>query len=556
MPLMGSIYVGASGLQTSQNTLNTTAHNLSNMDTTGYVRQQALLGTKTYNTLSVNASAVSNQQVGLGVYYSKVRQVRDEFLDITYRKESGRSSFYETSSDALSEVETLLGEFDGATFQGSMEDFWESIQELSKDPSSTVVQGLFVQRASAFIESAQAVYKGLSDYQDNLNLQVENKVNEINTIGKQIQTLNNQILEIEVGGTETANDLRDQRNRLLDELSTLANITYKTDIEGNITVKLEGEPFVTAQDVYEIGIFTDDATGFHTPFWKQNATYTVNSAGDRIYDITNAKVFDMTKTISTELDSDVGGLKATVLARGDRRANYTDLLNKDIYDKDISQSIVMNVQAEFDQLVHGVVTKVNEILADASDYTTGYLCNEDGSPMQLFTKIASDGYVPDITEPSGFHYVDENTADRYATETLYSIPNLQINGELLKQPSKLSFIKEDDSVDYTVAKQLKAAFEEEIYTLNPNVQTKSNLVDYYSNLVSQVANSGSVFRSVSTNQKATVSSTDAAREQIIGVSQDEELTNMIKFQNAYNAASRYINVVDEMLEHLVNSLGA
>lgn len=110
MPLMGSIYVGASGLQTSQNTLNTTAHNLSNMDTTGYVRQQALLGTKTYNTLSVNASAVSNQQVGLGVYYSKVRQVRDEFLDITYRKESGRSAFYETSSESLSEVETLLGE--------------------------------------------------------------------------------------------------------------------------------------------------------------------------------------------------------------------------------------------------------------------------------------------------------------------------------------------------------------------------------------------------------------------------------------------------------------
>ena len=70
-----------------------------------------------------------------------------------------------------------------------------------------------------------------------------------------------------------------------------------------------------------------------------------------------------------------------------------------------------------------------------------------------------------------------------------------------------------------------------------------------------MANSGSVFISVLTNQQKTVDSTFAAREQIIGVSQDEELTNMVKFQNAYNASSRYINVIDEMLEHILNTLG-
>ncbi len=80
MPLMGSLYIGASGLQTHQNALNTTAHNLSNVDTTGYVRQQVQLTGKPYITLSVDPKAVNNKQYGLGVNYTRVKQVRDYFL--------------------------------------------------------------------------------------------------------------------------------------------------------------------------------------------------------------------------------------------------------------------------------------------------------------------------------------------------------------------------------------------------------------------------------------------------------------------------------------------
>ena len=113
MPLFGSLYIGASGLQTSQNAMNTTAHNMTNVDTKGYTRQQILLNTRTYQTLSVNASAVAYQQYGLGVYYSQTRQVRDMFLDKTYRKESGRSAFYESNVKVIDEMEDLFGEFQG-----------------------------------------------------------------------------------------------------------------------------------------------------------------------------------------------------------------------------------------------------------------------------------------------------------------------------------------------------------------------------------------------------------------------------------------------------------
>ena len=96
---------------------------------------------------------------------------------------------------------------------------------------------------------------------------------------------------------------------------------------------------------------------------------------------------------------------------------------------------------------------------------------------------------------------------------------------------------------------------EQIYTLNPNVQTPLSFTDYYTNLIGQVANSGSVMRGVQATQEVATDSLFNAREQVVGVSSDEELTNMIRYQNAYNASSRYINVVSEMLEHILTTLG-
>ena len=110
-------------------------------------------------------------------------------------------------------------------------------------------------------------------------------------------------------------------------------------------------------------------------------------------------------------------------------------------------------------------------------------------------------------------------------------------------------------MDYELTQKLQDAFKEEIYSLNPNVATVANFVGYYSNLVDQIGNNGSIYNDLVQYQQLTVTETENARQQIMGVSSDEELTNMVKFQNAFNASSRYINVVDEMLEHIINTLG-
>lgn len=550
MPLMGSLYIGASGLQSGQNALNTTAHNLTNIDTTGFTRQQTLLSSKRYITISKNPAAVSDQQYGIGVNLSAVRQVRDYFLDQTYRKESGRSTFYEASTDVLGEVENVLGELNGEDFQTSLTNLWTAVQELSKDPSSSVTQGLLVQRSAEFINRANAVYQDLTNYQDNLNKQIKEKVTTINQYGKQIQALNDQIRKIECGGIEHANDFRDTRNQILDELGKLCKMTYSEDSTGNVSVRIEDSDFVRGDLFYEIGLDASDATGFYTPFWIRDAEYTVLADGTKKYNIEGAEVFNLDQTVSSSLDTDIGGLKALLLARGDHRSNYTDINNN--YDS-ISQSIVMNVQAEFDQMIHHVTTKINSILAEVYDPSRGYMCDKDGSPLQLFQKVTTDGYEK-VTDAGGnvtWKYAEEDPA---RTDTLYTLGNLQVNANLLREPSMLSFKKADGSADYDTTDKLKAAFTDESYTLNPNVLKKTTFVDYYKDLVSQVANTGSAFRNIYENQQTTVEATYNAREQIVGVSSEEELSNMIRFQNAYNASSRYINVINELLEHIISTL--
>ena len=554
MSLMGSLYTGVSGLQTSSNALNTTAHNMSNLDTKGYTRQQVQQGTRNY----VTHARYTNKnwiQTGLGVKYTRTRQERDAILDRNYRRESGRQAFYDISAATLEEIEYILGESnEGHEFSEALsgeQGLWAAVQELSNDPTASVNQNLFVTKAYEFITKAQKVYNSLCEYQDNMNNKVKTDVNLINKYAQEIEALNRAIVRVE-GGPEHANDLRDRRNYLLDELGKLGNIAYSEDISGYVSVRFEQVDLVKGSLVNEMCIYQDTQTGFYTPYWKMLEKFDKFDAdGNPIVseeNIEGAKVFDLTQEISSLYNTDIGSLKSILLARGDHRATHGELDNintdgkyeENWYHAHVEQSLVMNVQAEFDKLVHIITTKINSVLADGAKRATElnpdstYLRDENGDPYQLFKLMVDEEGRP---------------------ETGWTVGNIVINEELRQNPSLLSFRLDEHSEDKETMEALKKAFEETIYTLNPNVATPVCFYDYYKSLVSQLANNGAVFRAVQENQDVATDALLYAREQIVGVSSDEELTNMIMYQNAYNASSRYINVISEMLDHLLSTLG-
>ncbi len=596
MSLFGSLYLGDSGIRTSQNALHTVAHNLSNLNTPGYVRQQ-VANSDTIYTYGGSSVRGDRFQLGTGAKYSECRHVRDLFLDQAYRLENGRMSYYEVSYSGILEVEDILGELDGAAFKNSVSGLWTSMQELAKDPSDTVNMSMFVSKAASFMENAAAVYKSFQEYQNNLNRQVKDAVEDINSIGNRIYELNKAIMKIESGGLENANDLRDERDQLLDMLSGYGNIDYTEEKNHAVTIRFNGADFVTEGHVYEMQLHTDKDTGFVTPYWNQLLRFKTDANGNRVPDYENAAVFNLKDDISTAANTDVGSLRALLLARGDHVANYTDLdvkLGTDIkldklgikagdydekaglkyYEDNISKSIIMNVQAEFDNIVHAIVTKVNEVLAENCDPRTKYLCNEDGSPLQMFQKTNSSSYEKvvlssdEVTKLKAqgvklyeiynddeeripnvyWRYIEE---DANAPYSLYNAENAKINQKLVQTPAMLGFTKEESSVDFNIGEKLVKAFQEEGIYLNPKATDISSFENCYIDLIRQASTSGYVFQGLYEFEQLAIEQADNERQTVIGVSSDEELEHMIMYQNAYNAASRYINVINSLLDTLL-----
>lgn len=532
MSLFSGLYVGTTALRVASDALNTTAHNLSNADTAGYTRQQVSQSSRHYNILADATVSTSAKEIGMGVRYAETRQVRDVFLDQVYRRESGRSAYYEVSYEALTHVQDLLGESGDRNFSEAISDYWKTIQELANDPSSAVTQGLFVSKAQTLIERATNVYKSLVDYQNNLNNEVEKQVKKLNDYAKRIVELNKEIAKIEAGGVEHPNDLRDERNYILDQMADLCSISYTEDVNGYVSVQIEGVDFVKGNIHYEM-MLSENEYGYSTPFWPHIIESSINANGERVYspeEVAKGRVFNLEREISTAANTDVGRLKGILLARGDHPADCSEMENAEEYDKKIAPSIIMNVEAEFDKLISNIATVVNGILKDA-----GYTDGTNDTDNALFVRINTEG----MAAGEGWH-----------------IGNIAVNGKFLQQPALLNFVRDEDSVDYTTAEKIKAAFEGEYYTLNPNSEKRTNFASFYNDLVFQVANTGEVNKLLYEYQLDTQEETGFAREQILGVSSDEELQFMIRFQNAYNVASRYITTLNSMLENMINQFGA
>lgn len=546
MSLFSGLYVGTTALRVASDALNTTAHNLSNTDTAGYTRQQVSQSSRHYNILADATVSTSSKEIGMGVRYAETRQVRDVFLDQVYRRESGRSAYYEVSYEALVHVQDLLGESGDRNFSEAISDYWKTIQELAGDPSSAVTQGLFVSKAQTLIERATNVYKSLVDYQNNLNNEVKKQVKKLNDYAERIVELNKEIAKIEAGGVEHPNDLRDERNYILDQMADLCSISYTEDVNGYVSVQIEGVDFVKGNIHYEM-MMSENEYGYYTPFWPHIIESTVNADGERVYspeEVAKGRVFNLEREISTAANTDVGRLKGILLARGDHPADCSEMENAEEYDKKIAPSIIMNVEAEFDKLISNIVKEVNQILKDAG-YTDGSVKQEDKDKMTA----AEYANVDDAL------FVRINTEGMEAGEG-WHIGNIAVNDKFLQQPALLNFVTPDGGEDRETAEKLKAAFEAEIYTLNPNSEKRTNFANFYSDLVFQVANTGEVNKLLYEYQLDTQEETGFAREQILGVSSDEELQFMIRFQNAYNVASRYITTLNSMLESMINQFGA
>ena len=561
----GSLYVGASGLQNAQNAINTTANNLANVDTKGYVRQQVRYADKNYTILKDSRANVNMQQSGLGVSIGDVVHARDIFLDKTYRQETGRMSFYSARYETATYVEDLMQELNGQQFKQSVSDLWQAFQEVSTKPADSTKQNLVLQKADLLVSRTQKLYSDLQNYQSNINDQIKDDVDRVNTIGNRIYELNLQIQRVEAGGTETAMTLRDERDSLLDELGNYGRIEVTEDATGFTYVDMEGVRFVDENRCYNMGLKAADGTGFYTPYWPQQSDV---EKGQYV------PVFRLSGEISSEMNTDIGSIKSKLLVRGDAYGRREDMASEKSYGN-IEGCTLMEVQAELDVLFSNIVRSMNDIYCPNTETTSAFTSTDgvtypagtkildeencargvDGEipPRELFTRIGIDRYTK-VTGKDGKTYYVYNEEDPDVSSTRYAIGTITVNSDLKRQITLMPAYKKDGSVDYEMGAKLAAAWEVKDMKLNPYDQKPCTFEEYYDKMVDQLGIEGNTYKSVTETLSGAVSSVDSKRQQVSGVSSDEELSNMIKFQSAYNAASRFMNVISEMTETIVTGL--
>ena len=611
---MGSFYIGATGIQANQYALNATSHNITNAGTAGYSRQQILLSDMSY--VRLGRTAIGMNQSGLGTSITDVRLVRDRFVDKAYREELGREEYYQSKYNVVSEVQNYFGELENSSFRSTMQNLWTSAEELQKESNSIVTRSAFIARAVAFADQANQIYEQLTTYQKNLNKEIQDQVDEINDLANTIYNLNKKIVMVEAAGIESANDYRDQRDYALDQLSGLISISYHENKDGQVDVYAEGRTLVSMDRVYEIDTkqVSDDCE-YLIPVWKDD----------------NSNVFDMHYTESkdprldkkpayvpsAETKTDVGSLKGLIMSRGDWLANYTDIpiapkaptvpvrsdyatdaeyntamaqyrtdytkyqSDYETYSKEASfyntymePYTVNNILAQFDQLIHGIVTKMNDIFSPNKEITlqdgstirvldeekAGYGMGEENQiqGVELFTRRTRDRYVEqDVTLDTGetvkVKVYQEEDKDDYLS--LYTLGNIRVNDELVKNPSLMGLSNLQGEELQEQADALVKMWDEDFMTLNPNSLVVNNFAGFYKEMVADFANKGYTYNGIAESQQLTVQELEGQRQSVVGVSTDEELSNLIKFQQGFNASSRYFTVVSEMIEHLINKLG-
>ncbi|MGA9467197.1 MAG: flagellar hook-associated protein FlgK [Exiguobacterium marinum] len=492
---MGSTFMGLEtarrSLSTHQWALQATGNNVANASNPGYSRQRLTLGMT--EQLSVNFGGTKAGQFGTGVRGETLARIRDLMIDQQYRDESVKNAFYATKEAAFGRMEDIINEPSENGLAKSLDMFWASLQDLSVNPDDTGARSVVRQRALTLAQTFNYMSSSLSKVQDDLKTEAGVVTKKINDLLTKIGDVNRQIGDAEPLGV-LPNELYDERDRYMDELSQYI------EFERVPVDYLNGETRGNSQRVAE-----------------GRVDIRVNIGG------TEVKLVD-------GLTSGVGKIEDMTLTNA---AGGTSTLT-------------------FNDLPNGKW----KALVDMYGTSTGTEAH-DGS----FTKMLADLDEMANVFASAFNtaHGTNKDADGVAGRTdffvgMTSASTITVNDDFMKNLDLIAASKDGNIGDGSGALEL-AQLKESALSFSGSVTTSTSIGKYYQNVIGNMAVEASQNANLAKSTFALLSSSDQRRQSVSAVSLDEEMTMMIQYQHAYNAAARNITAVDEMLDKIINGMG-
>jgi flagellar hook-associated protein 1 FlgK len=480
---IGSILsIARTAMNAQQTVIQVAGHNIANAETEGFSRQRTTLTANTPEFWTYGT-------IGTGVSLEKIERLRDESLDASYRGESGDASAYRARADLLGGVEEILGEPSDDGLAASMDAFWGAWSDLSNSPSSAAARSVVQQRGAIVASTLNTFDVRLREVRDQVQLRLTNSVSDINTLADQVAALNGQIVSAEAGG-KLANDLRDQRDVLIDNLAKLGDVRILPSADHSLQVLLGTSTIV------------DGAESRH-----------LNLAREPNGDVSLR--FDR----STEPMLPVGG---TVTA-------MVDFLNKDLPD----------AQGRLDAMAAALASQVNTLHRQGQTFDAAGNATAAGD-------FFSPG-EPDLANPPALLPVtagsirlsDAVAASPTAIAASKTVPGAgQVAG-----PG-------NNEVALALA-GLRTAANTVSFTVSSGVPETGSFASFYREMTSRLGARVKDADSSATVHETLVDQSDHRRASVSGVNVDEELTTLMRAQQAYAAAAKVITTAQEMLKTLV-----
>ena len=559
--LFSQLDLGKRSLQAQQAGMNVAGHNIANVDNENFSRQR----------VDLDPQHPQKSRFGAGVDLTQVERITDRFLNQRLIGEQSRGGELAMRGEGLRRLENLFNDTEGLGLRTPLNEFWDAWGQLANKPESEIFRVEVINASKALARRFQDIHQELTALRKELNGRLALQVDKVNQLARQLVEQNRLIQQTERGTGET-NDLRDEREATLKELSKLIEFDWVEDENHLVTVSVgEGWPLVVGRranmleasfDNDELGMFRlrgIDAKGLSADLGRTLRGGELREVID-LRDKTAVNFLDKINQLASEIAFKVNRVHATgtgINATFDlMRSSFA--LREDAIDKPVPflkdgkfrvqvldgetneflRLYEVDVKAGVDT-VRDIVNRINQVVGDPTIFEARL--NSDGSVLLASKNPTRFVLGKDDTEFSvvmGFNNF---------FETLEGAKDFRINERLVENPNHIT-----TGNDLLPGDNSKAL---EVHGLQfvPNMQGDSVTFDeFYNGIIAELGLMLNRNKAETQSQKLVIDQFQQLRDEVSSVNMDEEVADMVQFQRGFEAAAKFIGTVDEMTRTVIN----
>ncbi len=566
--------IAKTALLTQQMAIEVTSHNVANVNTPGYSRQQLVMEPN-------NSVPVRVGQIGTGVQAQAIIQYHDKFMTAKVNQKTSTMTGFEAKKSSMKVVEALFNETTGEGLGKLLGQFWAAWHDLGNNPAGKAERVTLAERAGLLADHFQSLYSDLMRLSTDMDINLDAGIEDINSLTGQIADLNVQIVSVGEGG-RAANDLRDKRDYLVRRLAELMDINYFEISSGAYTIMSgSGHILVESKQSWDLELSNGQVCWVSSSGAKVEMTSSDVQGGklggwlavkqEIIPDVLD-KVNNLAESFIREVNSQHSqgiGLAPFATVTGAYAADSTEEIgtsDSELPFYDVVQDGSFNLWLyDSNGDVIGAAANNIAIDADVGGTTLNALVITIDNISGLEASVSGDGKlvigVDATEEPTavGFGFSDDTSSILAALGINaffdgYDSSTIALNPAITGNTDNIAAATIDSTGDYSLGDNENALALADLQIQNVDIGGQSETFDdYYNALVGEIGITTRGYDRDYDFSQNMVNQLSQLRDSVTSVSLDEEMANLIKYQRAYEAAARLIQASDEMMQTLLSA---